>query len=235
MATNAGVKPGGRRGFYDIAALIARIVVGIVFVAHGWQKVAGGHAAVAEMFSAAGIPLSGFAAAITMIIELIGGVLLILGLLTPLVGVLLFLVMLAAFVFVHARNGVFVQDNGFELVGALGSAALLLAAGGAGRISLDHLIFGRKAERRRAEQEAVPYTPPTATQPAEPPPAARPAERRPYEEAEPGAEHAEGEEEPRVVPPPSATPGERTADHEPPSRWENGEPPRGGESGSGTR
>ena len=82
-----------------------------------------------------------------MVAELLGGVLLILGLLTPLAGLALVLVCVGAAVFVHGRNGVFVDEGGWELVGGLGSAALLLAAGGAGRFSLDHLMFGRRRER----------------------------------------------------------------------------------------
>jgi putative oxidoreductase len=48
--------------------------------------------------------------------------------------------MLGAFAFVHAGNGLFAADGGYELVLALGVSSLLLAAVGAGRFSVDHLL-----------------------------------------------------------------------------------------------
>ncbi|MCG5219761.1 DoxX family protein [Streptosporangium sp. KLBMP 9127] len=136
-----------RRTLYDIAALIARVIVGVIFVAHGWQKMSIGWGPISNGFTQLGVPLPQLAAGFTMVAELLGGVLLILGLLTPLAGLALVLVCVGAAVFVHGRNGVFVDEGGWELVGGLGSAALLLAAGGAGRFSLDHLMFGRRRER----------------------------------------------------------------------------------------
>ncbi|MDF5755274.1 DoxX family protein [Spongiactinospora sp. TRM90649] len=147
-----------RRWLYDIAALIARIVVGVVFIAHGLQKLAaGGVGPVAAGFAESGVPMPQVAAGFTLVVELVGGALLVLGLFTPLAGLLLVVVCLGAAIFVHARHGIFVDRGGFELVGGLGSAALLLAAGGAGRFSLDHLFFGRR--RARALREADQVTP----------------------------------------------------------------------------
>ncbi|MGC5022467.1 hypothetical protein [Micromonospora sp. DT47] len=73
-------------------------------------------------------------------------------------GLLLALDMLGAFLIVHVGNGVFVSASGFELVLALGAAALVLAAVGAGRFSLDRLIaprLSRGAGRRASEPTAV--------------------------------------------------------------------------------
>lgn len=150
-----------RRSLYDLAALIARIVLGVILIAHGWQKVRnGGLDGTAAMFASAGVPMPRISAGFAMAVELGGGILLILGLLTPLVGLLIAVDMLGAFIFVHSRKGVFISEGGFELVGALGAAALLLAAAGAGRISLDHLIFGRRRQRRRDRENAPAYVPP---------------------------------------------------------------------------
>lgn len=155
-----------RRLLYDLAALIARIVLGVIFIAHGWQKLSdGGLDAATAGFTSMGIPMARVAAAFSIVVEFGGGILLILGLLTPLVGLLLAVDMLGAFIFAHMRKGVFVSEGGFELVGALGSAALLLAAGGAGRISLDHLIFGRRRDRRRESEITPAYVPPIAAEP----------------------------------------------------------------------
>src|SRR5699024_2296639 len=71
----------------DIVTVIARIGLGAIVIAHGWQKfnewtVAGA----AESFSQMGVPLPDLAAPFSTFVELIGGALLILGALTPLVG-----------------------------------------------------------------------------------------------------------------------------------------------------
>jgi putative oxidoreductase len=54
--------------------------------------------------------------------------------------------MLGALLIVHIENGVFVANNGYELVVALGSGALLLAVFGAGRFAVD-AVLGRKIGR----------------------------------------------------------------------------------------
>ncbi|MFG3421387.1 DoxX family protein [Micromonospora sp. NPDC047730] len=133
----------------DVAMLLARIGVGIVFFAHGWQKlVTNGVDGTAAFFDQAGVPLPTLSAWFATGVELLGGAALILGAVVPIAGVLLALDMLGAFVFVHAGNGLFVDKGGYELVLALGAASLLLAAVGAGRLSVDHLLTGR---RRAAE------------------------------------------------------------------------------------
>ncbi|MEU6741221.1 DoxX family protein [Streptosporangium sandarakinum] len=168
-----------RRALYDVAALIARIVVGVIFFAHGWQKAAGGGpGAAAAKFAAMGVPLPEASAWYAVVVELAGGILLILGLLTPLAGLLLAVDMLGAVLFVH-RGALFVGEGGFELAGALGSAALLLAAGGAGRVGLDHLFFGRRKELRRRDEAGLPYVPPLATGPQPPAPADQSPEQPP--------------------------------------------------------
>ncbi|SEE25899.1 DoxX family protein [Ruania alba] len=129
----------------DLALAVTRIVIGIIFVAHGWQKVSTfGIAGTAEGFTQMGVPLPTASAWFTAIVELGGGAALILGILTPIAGALLLLNMVGALVLVHAGAGIFVTDGGWELVAALGSAALALTALGAGRFSLDSAIFARR-------------------------------------------------------------------------------------------
>ncbi|KXK60361.1 hypothetical protein AWW66_19240 [Micromonospora rosaria] len=135
----------------DIAMLLARIGVGVVFVAHGWQKlITNGVDGTAGFFEQVGVPLPTLAAWFATAVELLGGAALILGLVVPVAGVLLLLNMIGAFVFVHAGNGLFVDQGGYELVLTLGAASLLLAAVGAGRFSLDHLLVGRRRAANRA-------------------------------------------------------------------------------------
>ncbi|GLW13131.1 hypothetical protein Misp01_82590 [Microtetraspora sp. NBRC 13810] len=146
-----------RRIAYDVAALVARLVVGVVFLAHGLQKAGNGLDATAASFRESGVPLAHLSAAFTTAVEVAGGAMLLFGLLTPLVGVGFLLITFGAVAFVHGANGIFAKEGGWELIAALGAAALLLAAGGAGRFSLDHLLFGRRGAR---SGEALPYAAP---------------------------------------------------------------------------
>lgn len=134
--------------FRDLALLIARIGIGIIFVAHGWQKFfTNGIGATQKAFDGMGVPLPDVSAIVSATIELVGGFALIAGLATPIVGILLFLNMLGAFLIVHVDKGIFVSEGGYELVLALGVASLLIAATGAGRFSVDALIRGRSRDR----------------------------------------------------------------------------------------
>lgn len=135
--------------FRDLGTLVARIGIGVVFVAHGWQKLnTNGLDATKAGFEGMGIPFPQASAYYATFVELIGGAALILGALLPVVGVLLFLDMVGALVFVHAENGVFVTNGGWELVVALGAGALLLAVSGAGKYAVDGAVGGRRAKSR---------------------------------------------------------------------------------------
>jgi putative oxidoreductase len=129
----------------DLAVLLARIAVGAVFVAHGGQKLfTNGIEGTAAFFDSVGVPAATAAAWAAAVVELVGGAALVLGLAVPIIGLLLLVDMIGAFAFVHAGAGLFVDQGGYELVLTLGAAVLLLAAFGAGRYSLDHLLTGRR-------------------------------------------------------------------------------------------
>ena len=129
----------------DLALLIGRLGLGLVYIAHGWQKlVTDGMSATTDGFAAMGIPLPGVSAWFASVVELGGGAALVLGLAVPLVGLLLAVDMLGALVLVHAGNGIFVGDGGYELVLVLLVGSLVLAGLGSGRYGLDPLIFGRR-------------------------------------------------------------------------------------------
>ncbi|MDZ4233899.1 MAG: DoxX family protein, partial [Dietzia sp.] len=95
-----------------------------------------------EQFAGYGIPQPEVTAAVVAGVELIAGIALIAGILTPLAGILLAVDMAGALYFVHATNGPFVTQNGWELVVALGVGVLLIAAVGAGRFSIDRALGG---------------------------------------------------------------------------------------------
>lgn len=128
----------------NLALLIARVGLGVVLVAHGWQKFHdNGLAGTTAAFGKMGVPVPAASAYFATFVELVGGAALILGAFTGLVGLLAFLDMLGAFVLVHMSNGVFVNEGGYELVVAIGAGALLLSVFGAGAFSLDSAL-GKK-------------------------------------------------------------------------------------------
>jgi putative oxidoreductase len=130
----------------DIAVLLARIVLGVVLIAHGLQKlVSYGFAGTTASFAKMGVPLPPVSAVYATFVELVGGILIALGALTTVAAALVVLDMLGAFTFVHVTKGVFVGGGGWELVAVIAVGAVLLAAAGAGRYSVDRALRARKA------------------------------------------------------------------------------------------
>jgi putative oxidoreductase len=129
----------------DALLLVGRVLLGVVLIAHGWQKCAQyGIAGTAAAFAKMGVPLPAVSAGYAAVVELVGGLALLVGVGTVVAAALVVLDMLGAFVLVHITNGVFVQNNGFELVWVIAAAALMFIAVGAGRFSVDHVLLGRR-------------------------------------------------------------------------------------------
>lgn len=130
------------------ARTILRIVTGFLFAAHGWQKfneftIAGTQASFAQM----GVPAANLVAPVVATLELVGGIALILGVLTRVFAALLAVNMLGALFLIHASAGVFAATGGYELVLILAAAALAVALVGAGKVSVDKALFGRTGSR----------------------------------------------------------------------------------------
>jgi putative oxidoreductase len=124
-----------------VGFLILRAVVGLVFALHGWQKISMmGIDGVGGFFGSLGIPAPLVAAALVTGLELLGGIALLLGVGTRVVGALLAANMLVALLLVHLPNGFFVDAGGFEFVLVLGAAALFFALAGPGRYAVDALL-----------------------------------------------------------------------------------------------
>ncbi|GAB08534.1 hypothetical protein GOARA_012_00840 [Gordonia araii NBRC 100433] len=129
------------------ALLIARIILGVIFIAHGWQKFTNGLDATAQGFDGMGVPAPKLSAFFTTWLELIGGVALILGVLLPLFGTLLALTMFGAAYFAHWDNGFWAGDKGYEYVIALAAGVLAVGFANAGVVSIDHYLFRRVGRR----------------------------------------------------------------------------------------
>ena len=116
--------------------LVLRVVVGVTFLLHGLDKL-GDLAGTEQLFVSLGIPAPTLMAPFVAVTEAVGGVLLIAGLATPLVGTALAIDMLVALLTQHLGQGFFVRDGGIELTLLLGGASLGIALLGAGRFSVD--------------------------------------------------------------------------------------------------
>jgi putative oxidoreductase len=94
-----------------------------------------------------GAPLPGLTAVLVTLLQLVGGVAVLLGLATRVVALLYTLTMVGAAVLVHLSNGFYAADGGWELVGLLAVVSLALVVGGPGRLSLDGLLTQRRRAR----------------------------------------------------------------------------------------
>ena len=129
----------------ELALLVLRLVVGLFFVGHGAQKLwgaFGGHgiAGTAQFFESIGMRPGRRNAYAAGTAEFAGGVLLVLGLLSPLAAVLIIAVMVTAIMTVHSTKGPWVSDGGWELNVVYIATAFLVAGAGPGEISLDDAI-----------------------------------------------------------------------------------------------
>lgn len=147
------VKPRGHARA-DLGLLLLRLALAAMMLAHGYQKLflQGGFAGTQAGFAQLGVPFPQVAGIVIIVLELAGGVAMVFGLFTVIVGLCYAAAMAVAIWYVHLANGFFVTQGGYELAGLTGVVALVLAISGAGRISLDRAIFG--ARRRRRIREA---------------------------------------------------------------------------------
>jgi len=128
-----------------VGVALLRIVVGFVFLVHGWDKFAVGFDEVSAGFAGMGIPWPMPTAVAVALVEILGGGALFLGLWTRVAAALLMIVMLSAIYFAHWTNGFFAAQGGFEYALVMLSALLLFEFAGPGAPAIDQFI-GRGAE-----------------------------------------------------------------------------------------
>jgi putative oxidoreductase len=121
-----------------------RVVVGIVFLMHGGQKLfVWGFGGVAAFMTRVGIPAPMMAAVVVTLVEFLGGLALLLGLFTRWAAIPLAVNMAVAIATVHLRNGFFLP-NGYEFALTLLGANLALVLLGSGGASVDRLLESRR-------------------------------------------------------------------------------------------
>jgi putative oxidoreductase len=134
LATDAGLGP-----------LALRIAVGVIFVAHGAQKLFGwfggyGLEGTGQFFGSMGLTPGVLMALLAGAAEFSGGIALVLGLLVRPAAVVLAFTMLVAIFAVHLGKGFFAGSGGYEYALALFAASVSLLISGAGRFSLDRAL-----------------------------------------------------------------------------------------------
>jgi putative oxidoreductase len=128
----------------SLAPLAVRLITGIIMLAHGWQKLTemgpgnfGG-----QMLAGLGVPLPVFMGYVVTFLEIIGGILLIVGFLSRLAALLLTIDLVVAILLVKVNVG-FISGSsgtGAELDLALIAGFLVILFAGPGRLSVDHAL-----------------------------------------------------------------------------------------------
>ncbi|HEX6292276.1 MAG TPA: DoxX family protein [Herpetosiphonaceae bacterium] len=125
----------------DLALLALRLLIGLLFIGHGAQKLLGwfggyGIAGTGAWLESIGLRPGKQMAALAGLSEIVGGVLLVIGLLLPVAAALIGGAMLVAIVKVHGQHGLWSQNNGYEYNLVLLVLVVALALLGPGSISL---------------------------------------------------------------------------------------------------
>jgi putative oxidoreductase len=125
--------------------LALRVVIGLLFMGHGLQKLfgwfgGGGLDGTAEFLEKLNIHPPYAWAVLTSLTETLGGLALVLGLLTPLAAAAIIGTMLIAIIKVHGKNGLWNKDGGIEYNLVLTAIAASLGFAGPGAYALDRVL-----------------------------------------------------------------------------------------------
>lgn len=133
-----------------LAPTVMRLALGIAFVVAGAGKLlgvgpkAGSVGGFAGFLASLGVPAPGLMAWVVALVELGGGILLLLGLFVRIAALGLAIDMLVATVIVHVPNGYLVSNGGYELTLTLMLLSVAVVLSGPGMLSLETALFGRE-------------------------------------------------------------------------------------------
>jgi putative oxidoreductase len=153
-----------RAGMMSFSHAALRVTLGVILMAHGLQKLTG-FGAWADMVRSltlfgVALPIPTILAAASMVVELFGGLLLILGLFTRFAALCAFVNMLMAILAVHAGHGLFAQHGGFEYPLLMLVCSAVFVMEGAGKLALDEgMRRGRAARREQKQRRHAPMGP----------------------------------------------------------------------------
>ena len=129
--------------FQSLSLLLARLIVAYGFLepaVNKWKDIG----SVAEWFGSMGIPFPTLNAYMAASTEILGVVLLTLGLFTRLISIPLMVIMVVAIVTVHLAHGFSAGDNGFEIPLYYMLFLFIFVSHGAGKFSVDQILFGKE-------------------------------------------------------------------------------------------
>lgn len=134
----------------SLSPLALRIPIGIIFIAHGAQKLFGwfggyGLDGTGSWMESIGLGPGFLMALLAGSAEFFGGLFILIGFLTRPTSIVLAFTMLVAIFSVHVANGLFMSNNGYEFGLALLAASLSLALSGAGKLALDNTLAKKLA------------------------------------------------------------------------------------------
>ena len=143
-------------GFHDtktsVGLLVLRLLTGFGIMLHGWGKVSAGHERMAGVANMVGLPAPfGYMAAFT---EFFGGILINLGLLTPLAAIALIVTMIVAAIHHITSGDPFI--GGYELASVYLVTFFAILMAGPGKFSVDYALFKNKASTGVAPPAAAP-------------------------------------------------------------------------------
>lgn len=129
----------------NLSSLVLRLAAGVIFIAHGAQKLFGsfgGHGleGTGQWMASIGLEPGFLMALAAGSAEFFGGVALLIGLLTRPAALVLAVTMLVAIVTVHLENGLFLANNGYEFGLALMVISISLLLSGGGKLSVDRKL-----------------------------------------------------------------------------------------------
>jgi putative oxidoreductase len=143
----------GTRVARDLVLLLARIGLGVIMIAHAklmYDFAGGSIIGVGALLAQSSVPLPAITGPAIVLFEFVGGGAMIVGLAVRIIGFLMALNMVGAWMFVHTSPLFAMDHNGPELVIMIALLGLVLAAVGSGRFGLDHLIIARRRARATA-------------------------------------------------------------------------------------
>jgi len=124
--------------WHDFAPFLLRLVTGLIFLMHGWQKLTQfGVDGTAGFLTSLNFPAPEFFAVILIWVEILGGIALITGIMTRWAAKLLIINMIIALFVVHVSNGFFVGSGGVEFVLLLITSLTVIMIMGPGRWSVN--------------------------------------------------------------------------------------------------
>jgi putative oxidoreductase len=143
-------------------AVPLRLIVGLGFIEHGYAKLSHGPAGFIAILHAIGMPYAHLLGWATIIVEIMGGLCVLLGVLMPLAAAPMIVVLLVAIFTVHLPNGfssikllsydtagAHFGQPGYETDLLYAAGLVALCIGGAGPFSLDRYLSTRRHQDGR--------------------------------------------------------------------------------------